>query len=78
MNKYVKDLNYSICRTFEVFDVYGLSTKEIHSKNKFCVIDIDNKRIVQSFMTKRHCMEYITVLTNRIVTHRKIQDDQIH
>ncbi len=78
MNKYVKDLNYIICRTHEVFDRYSLSTKDIPAKNKFCVIDIDKLRIVESFMTRRHCMEYLTILINRVVTHRKIQDEMMH
>lgn len=78
MKDIYKDINYIICITYDVFDKYGLSTKDVHSKNRFCVIDLDNLRIVQSFPRKIDCIEYITILTNRIVTHRKIQDGQLH
>jgi hypothetical protein len=76
-NRY-KDLNYIICLTYDVFDRYGLSTKEVLAKNKYCVIDLGNPRIVQSFPRKIDCMEYITILTNRVATHRKLKEEQLH
>lgn len=78
MNDIVKDLNYIICPTYKVFDIYGLSTKDILAKNLFCVIDLDGPRVVASYSTKKFCVDYITKLTLRVTTHRKINNDQIH
>lgn len=78
MNDVTANLNYIVYPTYKTFEAYGLSTREIPAKNLYCVIDIDDLRIVYSSSTKKMCIDYITKLTMRVTTHRKINNDQLH
>lgn len=78
LDKNFVGLNLVIAKTFDVFDQYGISTRNINVKLQFSVIDLDKWEIVESFITKRDAIEYVTQLTNRVHTHRKIDSDQYH
>ena len=51
----VKNLNYISCRTEKVFDLYGISTRNVPAKNLYSVIDIEERRLIHSAMTKKMC-----------------------
>lgn len=74
----LEGLNLVVVKTFDVFDQYGISTKNVPVKLMFSVIDLDAWEIKDSFTTKRDAVEYITQITNRVSTFRKINDEQIH
>lgn len=76
--KEFEGLNLIAVKTLDIFDQYGISTKEIPVRLMFSVIDLDKWKIVDSFYTKKDAIEFITQLTNRVSMHRKITNEQIH
>lgn len=65
-------LNLIVYKTWDIFDQYGISVKDVPANLHYSVIDLDKYKVVESFRTKKDAIEYITMLTLRVYSYKNL------